>query len=151
MEPPFEDRLERLERLAERGYETRDAIRLIRDASELSDESVRADLASSLRCRATDIENFQADKDGGTFTCRAQEYRFFWDTYKAERVAVAHVQKMLEATPESFDQAWIISIQSSLINVQEAAQELVVADGWDTYLTDGRFAETRQGIVYFRG
>jgi hypothetical protein len=151
MDNHWEDKLERLEHLADKNYSVRDAIRIVRQASDLSDEQVRADLAGSLRCSASEIQNFQADKDGGTFNCKGQDYRFFWDIFKAERVAVAHVQKMLETSPESFDQAWVISIQSSLINAQEAAQELVVADGWDTYLTDGRFAETREGIVYFRG
>jgi hypothetical protein len=150
MEPQWEDKLERLEHLADRGYGVRDAIRLLKKTSDLNDDEIRNDLAASLRCRASDIVNFQVNEDGGMFHCKGQDYRFFWDTQKAEMVAVAHVKKMLEDQPESFDQAWVISINSSLINAQEAAQELVVADGWDTYLTDGRFVQTRQGLVCFR-
>jgi hypothetical protein len=129
MENTAEKRLAQLERLAEKGVETDEAIDLIRHASELSEEETIADLAAALGVEADEITDLEMDQDGGTFKS-GFEYRFFWDEDTAERVTVEQVKNDLESDPEMFTQSWL----QSFVTITDTDRRIIAGEEADDYV-----------------
>ena len=102
-------KLEKLERMAEKGLTTQAALDEFKRHATMDDAEATIDLAASLGVDPEGITDLETDGEGGTFKAQGNEYRFFWDEDGAEVAAITQVTEDLTNDPELFEPNWLAS------------------------------------------